>query len=383
MQRRPKFVVISSEIRRDLAAPFRLMERFDLYHLYNRNTWHDMRLQDYEPHDFRFRTPWGLYRLLRNLKPDVVQGPEPFSLLMLPFLLAVYLYLVRYPAVKGVSVTLEPLSVQTKYGRVLALIFRKVLMGWFKRVSLVFWYVPGTYEQLRAHGASDAQLVNALYGCWGVEEMFSPEGPRFSYPSRPVVLYVGRLVKEKGLFVLIEAFQQLHHRGIRAHLAFVGDGRDREQLQRQVTAFGLNNSVRFYGSVKNVDLPQYVRAADVFVLPSLSTRLWVEQVGTSGWQALASGVPTVVSDTQQLREFFPATCSIGVAPGDAQALASALEDLLVNQEKRRRMGEAALTFARERLNVQKNVLRAEEFILSCGDASVGLFSYSGSLNSST
>lgn len=355
-------MAISSEIRRDLAAPFRLMERLELYHLYNRNALHDMRPDDYDSNDFRFRTPWGLYRLLRNIKPDIVQGPEPFSLLMLPFLLAVYLYLMRHSQTKAISVTLEPLAVRTKYGALIAVIFRIVLAKWFERTSLVFWYVPDTYEHLKAHGVKDAKMVQALYGCWGVEEMFSPEGPRFSYPTAPTVLYVGRLVKEKGLMVLIKAFHQLQRRGIRAHLAFVGDGADREELMRQVDALGISDSVCFYGSVKNVDLPRYVRAADVFVLPSLPSRLWVEQVGTSGWQALASGIPAVVSDTRQLREFFPSDCSTHVLPGDAQALAAALEDLLIHEDKRSKMGQAALAYARERLDVRKNVLLAEDFI---------------------
>jgi len=364
----PKYVMVSSEIRRDLEEPLRHFSRLELYHLYNRAPWKDMKGADFGPRTRRFLTPLGLFAALVRVRPDIIQGPEPLSLLMLPYLLAVYAYLLLRPSAKLVTLSLEPIPLDKKYHPVLVPLFRAVLAGWFRRASLIFWFDRGSYENLLRYGAPPHKLVNQLYGSWGVDlSTFTPEGPRALPGGNPTILYVGRLAKVKGVTYLMDAFRRLREEGAEAQLAIVGDGPEREALEAQAAASGVGADITFYGGVKNADLPPYLRAASVLALPSITSKLWVQQLSMTAWQAMACGVPVVATDTGQMHEFTPPGTGLLVPERDAGALADALRSLLENPHKRARMGEAALRYARERFDTVKNVERAEATILErCG-----------------
>lgn len=364
-----KYVMVSSEIRRDLEQPLTHFHALQIHHLYNRAPWKDMRAGDFGPRTARFLTPLGLYLALRRVRPDIVQGPEPLSLLMFPYLLAVYLYLLLNPATKLVTLSLEPIPLDKKYHPLLVPMFQTVLRRWFRRASVIFWFDQGSYENLLRYGAPPETLVNQLYGSWGVDlETFTPDGGRaLVQGEKPTVLYVGRLAKVKGVSYLIEAFKHLRAGGTAAKLAIVGDGPEREALEAEAKATGLGEDITFYGRVKNADLPPYLRAADLFALPSISSKLWVQQLSMTAWQAMACGLPVVATDTGQMREFTPPEAGILVPERDAQALAAALKLLLVDPVKRAQMRKAALNYANERFDTVKNVARAEATILSrCG-----------------
>ncbi len=110
---------------------------------------------------------------------------------------------------------------------------------------------------------------------------FSPVGERFDLSERPVVLFVGRLERRKGLEVLIEAVK-----GLEVELIVVGDGPLSEYYRKMAPC------ARFVGEVDPDVLPTYYRSADVFVAPSLGG----ESFGIVLLEAMASGVPVIASD---------------------------------------------------------------------------------------
>lgn len=364
---RVRYVMVSSEIRRDLEQPLEHFDRLDIFHLYNRAPWKDMRSGDFGEKTVRFLTPIDLFAQLVRIRPDVIQGPEPFSLLMFPYLVAVWLYLLLHPRAKLVTLSLEPIPLGEKYHPWLVPMFEAVLGPWFRRASLIFWFDEGSRDNLLRHKAPPEKLVNQLYGSWGVDlATFHPEATSETvrYPEdKPTILYVGRLAKVKGVTFLIEAFRRLRERGVAAHLAIVGDGAEREALERQAADAGLGDAVVFHGLVKNADLPPYMAAADVFALPSITSKLWVQQLSMTAWQAMACGLPVVTTDTGQMREFTPEGTGFLVPERDAEALADALQRLVEDASLRERMSEAALTYARDRFDTVKNVARAEQTIL--------------------
>jgi len=87
-----------------------------------------------------------------------------------------------------------------------------------------------------------------------------------------LLLFVGRLVKEKGLDDLLEALALLHP-DLRGHTSLwvVGDGQERSRLERYAQALGINGKVRFWGFISNDLLPNFYAAADLFVFPSMKT----------------------------------------------------------------------------------------------------------------
>lgn len=133
------------------------------------------------------------------------------------------------------------------------------------------------------------------------------------------LLYVGPLVERKGLSYLIEAMVDIVGEYPDSGLVIVGSGSDRP-LRKLVNKYGLSSNVRFEGFVEDRDLPDYYRAADIFVLPSL-----LEGFGMVLIEAMASGLPVISTDTTAIPEVVgDAGCL--VSPKSSTQIAGAVSD---------------------------------------------------------
>ncbi len=367
--RRYRYAMISSEIRRDLQAPLRQFQRLDIYHFYRSAPWNDMKNEEFDG-TVRFRLPFDLYSKLRRARPDIIQGPEPLSLLMLPYLLATLLYLWRHPRVRLVTLSLEPIPLEEKYNALIARFYRPILRWWFGRATVIFWFDSASYRNLRANGAPADKLVEMIYGSWGIDvSEFTPEGPAVAIPTDdPVVLYVGRLSRVKGVDYLLHAYDLLVRRGVGCRLAIVGDGPERANLESLARRLGIDDRVTWFGAVKNADMPPYMRAAKMLVLPSITSRLWVQQLSITAWQAMGCGLPVIATDTGCMAEFTPPEAGILTPERDPAALAEAIAALLLDPDRQQSMARAARAYAVRRFDISRNVQTAEQTILDwCGE----------------
>jgi glycosyltransferase involved in cell wall biosynthesis len=150
----------------------------------------------------------------------------------------------------------------------------------------------------------------------------------------PLALFVGRLRYYKGLHILLEAMPS-----VRGELLIGGDGPERERLERQAAQLGVAERVHFLGEVADEQLPALFQAADVFTMPA---HLRAEALGLAQIEALASGLPCVSTELGTGTSFANLHGETGlvVPPGDAPALAAALNTLLADSELRRRFGAA-------------------------------------------
>lgn len=153
--------------------------------------------------------------------------------------------------------------------------------------------------------------------------------------GRRIVLFTGRLVPYKGVDILLRA---LVHTDAYAYIA--GDGPQRAQWQLLARELGLADRVVFAGEVSQPDLRALYRAADVFVLPSISPQ---EAFGFVQLEAMASGTPVI---STRLPTGVPYVNQDGVTglvvpPGDVAALAAAVNQLLGNPRMRASMSAAA------------------------------------------
>lgn len=363
--RKPRYVMVSSEVRRDLEQPLEHFQQLEVHHLYNRAPWNDLRPEDFGPRTYRYGSPLTMFMHLWRIKPDIIQGPEPFSALMFPYLCLVFLYLLLNPQTKLVTASLEAIPLEKKYPFFLVWPFRVVLPLWFRRAAIIFYLEGGAKANLEKYGAPKEKLVHHLYGSWGVDQReFKPEGPKVTYAKPwPVILNVGRMVPLKGAHILIEAYKKLRDQGLEAILALVGDGPERAKLEAQAEATGYGEDIIFHGTIKHADLADYLRGADIFVMPSISGKIWTQQLSSATWHAMACGLPVVVSDIGRMAEFTPPEAGFLVPERDPDALAEALAKLLRDPDLLRRMSEGALNYARERFNDAQNIRRVEEMIL--------------------
>lgn len=138
--------------------------------------------------------------------------------------------------------------------------------------------------------------------------------------DRPIVLWVGRMAPVKGLDVLLAAWPTILERAPTALLVLVGDGPDSAALQ--LAARDVQDSVRFAGAAAHEELPDWYRAADLFVLPSRS-----EGTPNVIVEALACGTPFVASDVGNIRDLLEPSSRV-VPPSDRAALAAAITEVL-------------------------------------------------------
>lgn len=109
-------------------------------------------------------------------------------------------------------------------------------------------------------------------------------------------LFVGRLDREKGVFEMIDAFEQVRHMatpdGRLPALELVGTGPLASEILHHIESIGLSQQVRLRGPISRDLLPLWYSAADMLVLPS-----WIEPFGRVILESMACGTPVISSDT--------------------------------------------------------------------------------------
>lgn len=112
----------------------------------------------------------------------------------------------------------------------------------------------------------------------------------------PFVVFVGRLVDEKGVADVLEAVDQLQTSCPDVTAVVVGEGQDRAAFEAQAAELGLGERVRFTGWVPPEEVPAYLAAGDVFVAPSRrGTDGWTEAQGLTIAEAMMAGVPVIAT----------------------------------------------------------------------------------------
>lgn len=112
--------------------------------------------------------------------------------------------------------------------------------------------------------------------------------------SGRIILFMGRLVPEKGLDVLLEAFRALDFND--AYLVLAGTGPLLQDLKEHARKLGITDHIRFPGHIAVDETPEYYSIADLVVLPSVTTPLFKEPWGLTLNEAMNQGVPVIASD---------------------------------------------------------------------------------------
>jgi glycosyltransferase involved in cell wall biosynthesis len=171
---------------------------------------------------------------------------------------------------------------------------------------------------------------------------------KFALPQEKIVLYVGRLVYEKGIHILINAVPKILSK-VDAKFIIVGSGYMKEQLLNIVRSMGLEHKVMFEGFMDEQTLVKLQRVADVSVVPSL-----FEPFGIVALEAMASRCPVVVSDTGGLSEIVDHEVSgIKVYPNNPESLAWGITKVLLDSEFANYIRENAYKKVQEKYDWEK------------------------------
>jgi len=185
-------------------------------------------------------------------------------------------------------------------------------------------------QQAIAQGVPAGNVTAILNGC--DTAIFSPGDQGAARrqvhvdAADELIVYAGNLLQAKGLGELLEAFLGLAKSRPRAQLAIVGQGPFRDTLARRVAMAGVTSRVILPGRCDAAGMAQWMRAADVFCLPSYS-----EGCPNVVVEALACGRPIVATNVGGIPELVKEACGLLIAPRDASALGNALDSALTKK----------------------------------------------------
>jgi glycogen(starch) synthase len=167
---------------------------------------------------------------------------------------------------------------------------------------------------------------------------------RFAAPEEKIIFFIGRLVREKGVQVLLEALPLIRNRFPAVRAVIAGQGPYFEELHRLALNLGLDGHVVFAGFIDEATRNQLYAHADVAVFPSL-----YEPFGLVVLEAMAAGTPVVASDTGGFSEtIMHGVNGLKAAAGSAADLAEQVCALLGDPELSRRLARQALQEVEEK-----------------------------------
>jgi glycosyltransferase involved in cell wall biosynthesis len=166
-----------------------------------------------------------------------------------------------------------------------------------------------------------------------------------------VICGVGRFVHWKGFEYLIDAFAESSAALPQLRLVFVGDGDLRHSLQARAHSLGVGDAVTFAGMAARDEMPEYLAAADIVVVPSIHYDGYVDGLPNVALEAMTAGKPLIATRVGGLAQLVQSgENGLLVEEQDSGALADAIVALARDPDLRARLGENGRTLIRDSMN---------------------------------
>lgn len=202
------------------------------------------------------------------------------------------------------------------------------------------------------HGVDLLKFSKGVTACRSKEFTSIPQNL-----NTPLLISVGRLVETKGYPLLIEAYRLLKQKGIVFRAMIIGDGTMKERLMIQLHSSGLGARVTVHSTMPQSEVKSYYEHAYLFVLPCIvAANGDRDGIPNVAMEAMAMGVPVVSTTVSGLPELIEDGKDGWLVPEkDAEALAKALEELLLHPEKVQAAREKALQKISEKFDDRKHL----------------------------
>ena len=274
---------------------------------------------------YKFRE---LIKLLRSFKPDIIhveQGDNAFSYFQVILLSRLFCRNAKFVFFTWVN--------------------------WKAKFSLKYKLFWGLVEKFNLYFSSGAIVGNDDAGNVLRDKKFRKPieallqlgvNRKFFYPAKKVkkklIGYVGRLIDEKGIFNLVDAFSLLSKDFSEWKLLFVGEGEAKKRLINYVYENKLMDRIEIRDSVSHERVAAIINDFEIFVLPSYDTVDWKEQFGHVLIEAMACKVALIGSDAGQIPHVI-GNAGLVFEQKNVKCLASCLKQLMDNEELRKQLGE--------------------------------------------
>jgi L-malate glycosyltransferase len=238
-----------------------------------------------------------LFSLMKELKPDIIhveQGDNALSYAQC----IVFSKLLR---LKSKNVFFTWINWRQKFS-----LKYKIFWTWIEKINLknssgAFVGNVDASEILRAKGFNRKICVLPQLGV--DTKIFRPaKAQNAEIPIKDVktVAFVGRFVNEKGIFLLLDAFDAICAKYADWNLVYLGQGPYKIELEKQINVKGLQAQVIIQNIVSHDQVAKFIQSIDIMVLPSYDTDDWREQFGHVLIEAMACKVPIIGSDAGEI-----------------------------------------------------------------------------------
>ncbi|HRQ40431.1 MAG TPA: glycosyltransferase family 4 protein [Chloroflexota bacterium] len=176
----------------------------------------------------------------------------------------------------------------------------------------------------------------------------------------PLAIFVGNFYEWHDVSTLLEALAALREKMPEVHLVLVGDGDRRQAMERRANELGLDGAVHFTGLLPHEEVPRFLAAADVAVVPypALGEDLWLSPLKL--YEYMAAGTAVIASAVGQLTTVIQdGQNGLLVPPGDVSAMASALQRLLQDPAFCAQLGHQARQDAEQKHSWEHYLSRLE------------------------
>lgn len=267
---------------------------------------------------------------------------------------------------KLLTLNLKPLTIFTVHGWPFSedrARWQRAIIFFFSWLSTVFhdrvividtadhcaarWFVPERKLALIGHGIGPIDFLPR-----GAARAFFAERAGQTFADTAMLIGANaELTKNKGLAYAVDSISRVRSKFPISNFKFlvIGEGEDRENLQRQIHTLGLKNYVFLLGFIP--ESSRYLKGLDLFVLPSVK-----EGLPYAIMEAMAAGLPIVASRVGGIPDLITdGESGVLLPPGDPAALAAALGALLEGPERRHNLGDAARRDAERRFSIEAMV----------------------------
>lgn len=229
-----------------------------------------------------------LAKTIRQFRPDIIHiEHEPDSFVTLETVFFRNLFI---PPAKIIIRTSRTFQAPLSWSKIRNFLERYV----YREIDYIFCVTQRSHDFLRREGYRGPIKIHPN----GVDpHLFRPMDvillrEKLGLTDSRVIGYVGRLVREKGVDILVKAVAELDGN---YKLLIVGDGPELPRLKQIAMKKNIDDRLIVIGQVKEEDVPQYLNCMDLLVLSSITTRYWEEYFGRVIIEALACGVPVIGS----------------------------------------------------------------------------------------
>jgi glycosyltransferase involved in cell wall biosynthesis len=200
-----------------------------------------------------------------------------------------------------------------------------------RKAAKLILSTPAALEALHEPRASRHKISVLPYGI--DTRRFSPRREKSCQEQEPKILFLANLVDRKGIYTLLEAFEQVGKAVPICRMDIAGGGPELERVRRRVTAMRYGSRIRILGEVERSQVAEFMRGCSLYCLPSYG-----EPFGVSALEAMACGKPVVATNAGGLRYLVGSRGGRKVPIRDAGELARSLVEILQSPELQDSMG---------------------------------------------